>query len=234
MTITETTTVADIAAAIPASVPVFERFGIDFCCGGRKPLASACADQGLSFDELTRAIETTDTQRPDDRDWTTATLTELVGHIVTTYHHRHREELPRLQAWTRRAAAAHGVRHPGLFDTLDRVLSELSAELTGHMGKEERVLFPAICAREHADSIQTVPLASVIGVMEQEHDHAGLLLGELRRLTDGYDPPAWACATVTALYRGLAEFEAALHLHVHLENNVLFPRALGLGQPGYR
>ena len=236
MTITETKPIADIAAAIPSCLPIFEQFGIDFCCGGRKPLGPVCSDRGIPFDQITRAIETAQTapRLGDGRDWTAATLSELVGHIVTTYHYRHREELPRLQTWARRAAAAHGTAHTGLFDTLERLLAALATELTAHMDKEERVLFPAICSREQDGSIPTIPLATVIDVMEREHDDAGALLEQLRRITGEYAPPAWACATVTALYQGLAELETALHLHVHLENNVLFPRAVALPQPASR
>ena len=234
MTITEHTTIAEIAAAIPSSVPVFERFGIDFCCGGRTTLATACIDRDLSFDELTHAIEDARADYPAERDWTRVTLTELVSHIVTTYHHRHREELPRLRAWAHRAAVAHGARHPGVFEKLEPLLIALSTELTEHMNNEERVLFPSICAREQRATTPTMPLAGVIGIMEQEHDDAGMLIAEMRRIAGGYEPPAWACATVTALYRGLADFEMALHRHVHLENNVLFPRALALPQRACR
>jgi regulator of cell morphogenesis and NO signaling len=235
MTITETTTVAEVAAAIPSSVRIFEQHGIDFCCGGRKPLAIACADRGVSFADLSRAIETSGEQLLDDqRDWTSARLDELITHIVTTYHDLHREQLPQLQAWATRALAAHGARHPQVLDTLYRDILELTVELSDHMAKEERILFPAIWSRERGDYSPTIPLGAVIGAMEQEHEHAGALLAEMRRITGGYEPPPWACTTVTALHRGLAELEASMHVHVHLENNVLFPRALALPQPTVR
>jgi regulator of cell morphogenesis and NO signaling len=232
MTITKTMTVAEVAAAIPSSVRIFERYGIDFCCRGRRALATACADRGVSFAELARAIETAGEERSgDQRDWAAAPLHELIDHIVTTYHDLHRDQLPRLQAWAERALVAHGAWHSDIFETLQRNTRELASELPDHMANEERILFPAIGSRERGDWSPTIPLAAVIGAMEQEHDHAGALLVEMRRTTGGYEPPPWACATVTALYRGLAELEASLHVHVHLENNVLFPRALALPQP---
>ena len=234
MTITERTTVADIAATIPSSVTIFERAGIDFCCGGRRPLAVACDEAGVPFEEMARAITAAEAQRPDaQRDWLTTPLTELADHIVDTYHAQHREQLPQLQAWTRRAVAAHGGAHPGLFETIERTLADLTTELQDHMNMEERILFPAIRARERGDWNPAIPLAGVIRAMEQEHDDAGAAIAELRRVTQGYEAPHWACATVKALYSGLGELEAALHVHVHLENNVLFPRALAL-TPAYR
>jgi regulator of cell morphogenesis and NO signaling len=234
MTITKTTTVADVAAAIPSSVRIFERHGIDFCCGGRRALATACADHGVSFIELSRAIETADEELPgDQRDWTSAPLHELIAHIVATYHDLHREQLPPLQVWSERALAAHGARHPEPFKTLHRNIRELATELSDHMAKEERLLFPAIWSRERGNW-SPIPIGAVIGAMEQEHEHAGALLVEMRRATGGYEPPPWACAAVRALYRGLEDLEAALHVHVHLENNVLFPRALALSQPVFR
>ena len=228
MTITETTTVGDIAAALPSSVRVFQRHGIDFCCGGRKELRTVCDEQRLSFTEIAQAIEAAaaDPAQPD-RDWASAPLHELVDHIVTTYHDPLREELPRLQAMAARVAEVHGTKEPRLLQRIDTIASELAADLDAHMRKEEMVLFPGICARE-AGGAAAMPLAQPIRVMEWEHDRAGELLAELRTLTAGYALPAWACATVRALYQGLAELEAAMHVHVHLENNVLFPRASAL------
>lgn len=225
MNITDTTTVADIAASIPSSIRVFQRHGIDFCCGGRQALRAVCVEHGLSFDVVRDEIEASTRERRVERDWTAAPLTELIDHIITSYHDRLRAEFPRLAEMSAKVASVHGAKAPFTSRIAD-IISELSADLRHHMRKEETVLFPAIAALERDPRTQGAWIAMPIGVMEQEHDQAGELIAELRQLTSGYVPPDWACATVRALYRGLEEFEADMHVHVHLENNVLFPRAL--------
>jgi len=225
MVITENTTVADIATAIPSSVRVFQRHGIDFCCGGRTPLAVACREHGVSFTEIASTIEASAKAAPDDeRDWTRESLRTLIVHIVETYHEPLRDELPRLEAMAAKVARVHGSKAPYL-NRIETVLIELSADLQLHMQKEERVLFPAIWAFEGGARPGT-PISAPIGAMEHEHDLAGGLLSELRAITGGYVVPLWACETFRALYHGLSDLEAAMHVHVHLENNVLFPRAL--------
>jgi regulator of cell morphogenesis and NO signaling len=226
MTITETTTVAEIAASIPSSVRVFQRHGIDFCCGGQKPLAVACNERHLAFADIALAIDASVADHPaSSRDWTVAPLHDLVDHIVTTYHDPLRAELPRLVDLSSRVARVHGGAIP-VVAQIARIVHELSADLLAHMQKEERVLFPSIVAREQGAA--TMPLAQPIRVMEWEHDYAGELLTQLRTLTNDYRAPEWECATVRALYDGLRELESEMHLHVHLENNVLFPRAQAL------
>ena len=224
MTITETTTVAEIAATIPASVKVFQQHGIDFCCGGKKQLGAICNERRLSFDAVAAAITSAATApSPDQRNWTDAPLHELVAHIVATYHDALREELPRIAGMAERVARVHGAKDPAV-NRLRQVITELSADLIAHMQKEERILFPSICAREVGGG--SMPLAQPIQVMEAEHDDAGTLLAEIRTLTNEYTVPAWGCGTVRALYHALADLESAMHVHVHLENNVLFPRAI--------
>ena len=228
MTITETTTIADIASALPTSVRVFQRHGIDFCCGGRKPIGAVCREHGLNFAEMASAIEASrGTVDSDTRDWLQEPLANLTSHIVTTYHTPLREELPRLQAMAVKVARVHGGKALYL-GRLEAIVAELSTDLLTHMQKEEMVLFPAIEALAHGAAGQPFPIAAPIVVMEHEHDHAGNLLQELRSITGGYTLPDGGCATMRALYHGLADLETAMHVHVHLENNVLFPRALGL------
>jgi regulator of cell morphogenesis and NO signaling len=226
MTFTEHTSVGDIAAALPSSVRVFEQYGIDFCCGGGKSLGTACHDQGLSVDEITRAIDAACPEAALERDWTHAPLGALTDHIVTTYHDALRTDLPRLQAMAAKVHAVHGARPP--LEGVKHVLSTLADELTTHMRKEEEVLFPAIHRADAGREANPRWIAMPITIMEHEHEDAGAMLAELRRLTDDYVPPVWACQTVRALYRGVNELEHSLHLHVHLENNVLFPRAIQL------
>jgi regulator of cell morphogenesis and NO signaling len=231
MVITEHTTVGEIAAAIPSSVRVFQRHNIDFCCGGRTPLSVACRERGLSFTEVALAVEEAATPAgPDDRDWSREPLRVLIDHIVGTYHRPLRDELPRLQAMAAKVAGVHGAKAPHL-SRVKALVSELSDDLTLHMQKEERMLFPAIRAIED-DPQLVIPISAPIGVMEQDHDGAGALLSELRAITGEYVAPPWACGTFRALYQGLAELESDMHVHVHLENNVLFPRALDLARAG--
>jgi regulator of cell morphogenesis and NO signaling len=230
MTITESTLIADIAADVPSSVRVFQRYSVDFCCGGKRPLAVACEEQGLSFSDIRREIElVAAAPAAAQHDWNTASLHDLTDHIVTAYHQPLREEMPRLGAMAARVARVHGQKAPRLLDRIEAIVGELSADLSEHMRKEEIVLFPAIRSIENGGT-SAMPLDRPIHVMELEHDRAGELLAELRVLTAGYVPPDWACATARALYQGLADLEASMHLHVHLENNVLFPRAIALAR----
>jgi regulator of cell morphogenesis and NO signaling len=228
MKITERTTVADIASALPSSVRVFQRHGIDFCCGGKTALDTVCREHGISFTELVNAIDASAlAPQPDERDWNTEPLHVLIDHIVATYHRPLGEELPRLQSMAAKVASVHG-RKAAHLAQLQTTVSELSAELRSHMRKEELVLFPAIQDIEDGRPHPGVRIDAPIAVMEHEHDHAGMLLSQLRAITDGYAPPDWACQTFRALYSALSELEANMHVHVHLENNVLFPRALVL------
>jgi regulator of cell morphogenesis and NO signaling len=227
MSINETATVADIAAEYPAAVRIFQRYGIDFCCGGKRAFREACEEQGLSFNEVEKAIVSAIELPEESRDWMHAPLHQLTEHIVSTYHDALREQLPRLEQMAAKAAQAHGGKSRDLVRIKDAV-GELAAELTQHMWKEEMILFRAIRAIEAGAVSAGMGISAPITVMEQEHDHAGRLLAELRELTDDYVVPAWGCATMRALYQGLAELEASMHVHVHLENNILFPRALQL------
>jgi regulator of cell morphogenesis and NO signaling len=226
--ITESTQVSDIAAAVPASVRVFQRYGIDFCCGGKMPIGPACEEQGVSFTEVAEAIRTAAAgPAPADQDWATQPLDALIDHIVATYHDTLREELPRLGEMATRVARVHGENAPYL-PRLEAVVHELAADFLSHMDKEEAVLFPTIRAIAAKGRPTGMPIDAPVAMMEHEHAQTGALLAELRQLTDDYVAPSWACQTFQALYDGLSALEAGTHVHVHLENNVLFPRALNL------
>jgi regulator of cell morphogenesis and NO signaling len=163
----------------------------------------------------------------DERDWATLPLEALIDHIVTTYHDTLRDELPRLRQMASKVARVHGENAPHL-PRLEAIVHELSADMISHMGKEEAALFPTIRALAHGSGPSVMPLEAPILMMEHEHEQTGAQLAELREMTDDYVAPSWACQTFQALYEGLSELEANMHVHVHLENNVLFPRALEL------
>ena len=224
-------TVADVARQHPAAVPVFERLGIDYCCGGKRTLKDVLAERGLEWSAVEAQLESTlsASRATDDlSSWNDAPLSHITGHIVRRYHGRLREDLPRLSAMADKVIAAHGDRHPELRDVA-ATLGDLRAELESHMMKEERILFPFIEQLEAGGSHPMLGhMASPIAVMEAEHDSAGEALASLRATTGGYVPPADACNTLRAYYDGLATLERELHAHIHLENNVLFPRAQAL------
>lgn len=240
MDLTPHTHVARIATRHPGTIRVFQRHGIDFCCGGKRPLAEVAAEHGLEVKALLQEVtEAAAGPSDDDRDWAEAPLAELVDHILTRFHDRLREDLPRLSAMAARVLEVHGDKHPDVLPALARTFAALRSELEAHTLKEEQILFPWICEMERgargggsldcgASSVPGPGVDGPIAVMEAEHDDAARALAELRRLTDGFEPPTGACTTFRGLYHGLAELESDTHRHIHLENNVLFPRALEL------
>ncbi|HPM22813.1 MAG TPA: iron-sulfur cluster repair di-iron protein [Phycisphaerae bacterium] len=226
------TPVGQLVAERPARARVFERFGIDYCCGGQTPLRDACAAGGIDPRAVAAALGAADADATatNDADWTTAPLADLIANIVDTHHAYLRRELPRLTQLVAKVYQVHGTRHTELTD-VQEVFGDLQAELEAHMMKEERILFPMIETIASSGAHSAAHCGSVqnpIRVMEHEHDSAGAALARLRELTAGYAPPVDACNTYRALLSGLAEFEADLHTHIHKENNILFPRAVEL------
>ena len=210
--------VGHIVATAPLTARVFTRHGIDYCCRGRRTLAEACADSGVDAAVLAAEVAGLGSDSavalPDD-------VAGLIDHILEAYHRPLDEELPRLEAMARKVHSVHGPKDPDRLRAISRLCSELRAELEPHMRKEEMILFPMIRSGQGAMA------QGPVHVMMLEHDQAGALLERLRELTDGYTVPAGACNTWTALWHGLADLERSLHEHIHLENNILFPRALG-------
>ena len=232
---TTTQTVREIALGQPTSIRVFEQYGIDYCCGGRKPLAEACAASNLEVDAVIAALEAA-AQGPvlAARDWAGATLEELSGHIVATHHAYVKSELPRLAALAQRVVRRHGDTQAEL-PLIQSKLAMLDEELSQHLSKEEVILFPYVVKLERAlatgsgtPRVCFGTVANPIAMMVAEHDAAGGLLAEIRELSDQYTTPVGACPTYHAFYDGLREFEQDLHQHIHLENNILFPRAIQL------
>jgi regulator of cell morphogenesis and NO signaling len=228
-------TVRDFAVEVPGATRLFERIGIDYCCGGGKALDEACAERGLDAADVLRSLEGLGAGAaagPDDP--ATWTLTALADHIVEKHHVFTREELERLGRLFDKVHAAHGERHPEI-DVLRRLFGELAAELGPHMLKEEQVLFPYIKGLERA-AAEGVPapkpffgtVRNPVRMMQLEHDSAGDVLADMRRISGGYTAPKDACMSFRTLYEALVELERDLHLHIHLENNVLFPKAVAL------
>lgn len=226
------TPVGFIVAECPGLATFFERAGIDYCCGGKRPLAEACATRGLDVASLLARLELA-AARPDgseEVDAAAMTLTALADHIEQTHHRYLKEELTTLLEMADRVAKKHGWRDPRLVAVSD-TLQAFADELCHHMAKEEQILFPLVRELERSGSVagsHCGSLANPIGQMEHEHDDAGAALARLRELTDGFLPGVESCATHRALLAALARLESDMHRHVHKENNVLFPRALTL------
>jgi regulator of cell morphogenesis and NO signaling len=227
--------VRDMAIEQPSSVRVFERFGIDYCCGGRKPLEQVCAEQKISLPQLLEGLAEAEHHSPQPTEpWTTRPLAELVDHIVSECHGPTRMELGRLTALAHKVTSRHGANHPELAQ-IQKLVQQIVDEMTPHMDKEERVLFPYIASLEVAAHNGCAKpyaffgdVANPIAAMMADHDLVGAALASIRSLSNNFELPEGACPTYSALYTTLAEFETLTHRHVHLENNVLFPRAIEL------
>lgn len=209
---------------------VFEKFGIDYCCGGEKSLAEACRQLGLNVDKVCHELDRVD-EKPwmDHPDLSAMPLSDLIDHIVEGHHAFLRRELPRLDCQMARVAAAHGLKYCHL-QALANVHVKLEKELQAHMLKEEQVLFPIIkqleyAESEHVPSLQVAIIDQPISVMQDEHRLVGDLLRRMRQLSNQYTAPTDACPTYHALMTGLAQLEQDLYVHIHKENNILFPRA---------
>jgi regulator of cell morphogenesis and NO signaling len=223
--IEQSTTLAEAVDAHPELAREFERRGLDYCCGGARSLAEACALIGADPHTTVAELAARLVAEPDTAAWTTMTPDALVDHIEATHHRFLWDEMPRLTALVDKILSVHGARHAELVDVA-ACWAGLRADLEPHMLKEERVLFPMIrelAASTELPSFACGSLRNPIAVMLSEHDAVGGLLAELRRLTDRYTTPADGCASYAACYAALAEIEADTHLHIHKENNVLFP-----------
>jgi len=235
MNISDTNTVRDLAAGIPGATRVFENFGIDYCCGGQRTLADACQIASLPVEGLLRSLEEAERASQsggEARDWRQETLTSLAEHIIDAHHSFTRQEIDRLEKLFEKVCSRHGARHPELFEA-QRVFSQLRQDLIPHMLKEEQALFPYIARMEEAVSKRRAVPAPFFGtvrnpvrMMMMEHDTAGDLLKQLRNVTKGYTAPPDGCVSFQTLYQALVALEADLHQHIHLENNILFPRAV--------
>ena len=236
-TVTEKT-VRGIAIENPASIRVFESLGIDYCCGGKRSLSEACAQADVAIDCVLEQLAQVarDSQPSQSEEWKERPVRDLIAHIVEKHHRFVRQETPRVDSLLAKVAAKHGPTHPEILQ-IELLFTAIGQELATHMLKEEHVLFPYLEQMEQAARSGSPMPSSCFGSVQRpianmvaEHDDAGALLARIRQLSNGYTAPSGACPTFVALYRGLEEFERDLHRHVHLENNILFPRAVEMEQ----
>ena len=230
-TFTAHTTLADIVTAQPGLARELETRGLDYCCGGAATLAASCSDLDLDPDIVLAelAAVAVDEVAPA---WATMDVAELVSHLEATHHRYLWAELPRLSTLADKVLSVHGDRHPELAD-IAACYATLREDLEPHLAKEEQVLFPAVrelAAAQTAPTFRFGSAANPISELLGEHDIVGELLSRLRNMTNAYQPPADGCASYAALFSGLAELEADTHLHVHKENNMLFPAVVALEQ----
>jgi regulator of cell morphogenesis and NO signaling len=226
-------TVRALVLETPMATRVLEQLGIDYCCGGDATLEEACARAQVPVERVEESLRASEAA-PLDRDWRAEALFELIAHIQDTHHRFTRDEMKRLGPLFDKVCSVHGNNHPELL-RMRETFAALSDELRMHMMKEEMVLFPYIVRMEEAviasEPVLPPPFGAVrnpVAMMMREHDDAGVALRVLREASHGYTAPPDACLSYQALYRALADFEADMHQHIHLENNILFPRAMAM------
>ncbi len=217
-----------LAAKDLRKAQIFKKYGLDFCCGGKKTVKQACAEKGLDVTKIEHELQQADKMpatRPLPYDeWS---LDFLSDYIVNTHHSYVKKVLPDLRTYAAKVARVHGARHPELLD-IHQLVENLGTELSEHLVKEEQLLFPFIKELVSAEVKQENSIEGPVSMMETEHEMAGRDLEQIRALSNNFPLPPDACASYSLLYRMLEEFEDDLHIHVHLENNILFPKALKL------
>lgn len=230
-----TETIGQIVASDYRKAEVFKKFGLDFCCGGGKSIELTCLEKNIDSVELLEALEAVGKNpRGNSINFNEQDLDILISHIISTHHHYINENIPLIKEFAKKVARVHGESHPQVIDIANTFVA-LADELSMHMHKEEFILFPYINQLVHAErsgaSLSAPPfgtIANPINMMENDHENAGNALGEMKMMSNNYTPPEYACNTFRVLFAKLEEFEDDLHRHIHLENNILFPRAIRL------
>lgn len=231
----DNTMVGDVVASDFRAAAVFQWFGIDFCCGGRRSLADACRGAGVDQAAILSALEALrpeDASKDDAAGWPVG---RLVARILETHHVYIRESIPVISRYLEKLVSVHGTKHPEL-SRIESAFRQVSRDLAPHLMKEEHVLFPYIAELlEWAEAGDGRPRSSPFGsvgnpirMMEREHEDVGAEMRLIRELTSDFAPPEDGCATYRVCFSELLRFEQDLHRHVHLENNVLFPKVLAL------
>lgn len=224
--------VRNLALQVPGAVRVFQKYHIDFCCGGNRVLREACGLAGASYDDVLGELKKEGNRDElNDQKWTEMPIMKLVQHILDHHHKYTRDAIDTIQPLCDKVVRVHGDNHTEL-KRVGEIFAALRMDLEPHLMKEEQILFPAIEDQQEGTPSSHCfgSIRNPIAVMHIEHDTVGKLLKELRALTSNYAPPQDACTSYRALYRELEALESDIHMHIHLENNVLFPRVLSDGQ----
>lgn len=219
--------VRDIVNEFPKSSDVFKKYRIDFCCGGNIPLSQAIAANEINEEELMNELkalyEKSSSTETDLEVWTNSDSNTIIDHVINHYHLTSREELSMMSPYVTKVSRVHGDSHPELLRVYE-LFYELKKELIEHMDKEEAVVFPIIKKLADGTVENREEAIDMIVELEKEHDHAGAILRELREITSDFTPPVDACGTYRLVYKRLEDLEGLTFMHVHLENNILFPR----------
>jgi regulator of cell morphogenesis and NO signaling len=223
-------TLAEIVTSNHLAAAVFEKYGLDFCCKGKRSLESACTDNGVVVGDVVKELNSIIT-KPEvkTKDFTEMSLSQLAGYIVLTHHSYVNFNMPQMISYLQKIASKHGHRHPELIEVFEAFVM-LQQEMAEHMEKEEKIAFPLIKKMElkGTQDLNENELQILIDSIEEEHEAAGAIMEKIRTLTNNYTPPADACTTYKICFAALQSFEADLHKHVHLENYILFPGAIEL------
>lgn len=225
---TEQSLVKDIVNEFPKSSDVFKRYRIDFCCGGNTPLQNAVTATGVNMDSLLTDLKelyekNESNSQTDMTVWMDSDSKTIIDHVIVRYHRTLEEELGSLSPYVTKIAKVHGDNHPELLRVYE-LFYELKKEMLEHMKKEEEFSFPLILMLEEGKVENREEAISQIAELEKEHDHAGEILREIRSITADFVPPVDACGTYRLVYKRLEMIEDDTFMHVHLENNILFPR----------
>jgi regulator of cell morphogenesis and NO signaling len=227
-------TVAEFVTEDYRTADVFKKFGIDFCCGGKVTLEEICRKKSINLGDLEKELERLKAAPGRQNNYEKWSLTHLTDHLVNQHHEYVRANLDLIQQYADKVAQVHGPQEPSL-PKIAQLFLEAAGELTIHMRKEELVLFPYVKKLEaadkqgaHAPEAHFGTVKNPIAMMEDEHETVGEIFKSIAKLSDNYSPPEWACNTYRVLFAKLKEFEEDLHLHIHLENNILFPKAAEL------
>ncbi|WP_396953978.1 iron-sulfur cluster repair di-iron protein [Neobacillus niacini] len=222
--ITADTLVRDIVNKMPKTSDIFKKYRIDFCCGGNIPLADAAGQNtDAVMEELKMVYEKSQSQETSLEVWTNSDSNTIIDHVISHYHQATREELTMLSPYVTKVSKVHGDHHPELLKVYE-LFYELKKELLDHMAKEEETVFPIIKMLADGTVKNREGAINMIVALEKEHDHAGAILKELRSITADFTPPLDACGTYRLVYKRLEDLESLTFMHVHLENNILFPR----------
>ena len=225
---TEHTNTGDIVVKFPMATQVFKRYKIDFCCGGDRPIGEVIEEKQLKEENILKKMHDlyASTNSSQDTDWMVADYQELIDYVLTKHHAYLNQVLPEISGFVTKVNRVHGKNHPELTEVFS-IFHELKAELEHHLIQEEENIFPQIKAyeREHSNTILS-EVVETINILESEHESSGNLLKQLRKITDDYTLPKDACKTYQLTFLKLEELESDIFNHIHLENNILFPRLM--------